>query len=752
MSPWLPALLCLGLCLSERLEAQDYSLPKPSLWAKPDHVIPIGTRVTFWCQGPPGARGYSLEKLGSYWNAAPFPQGNKASFPLGEIVLAHAGLYRCRYWASSGWSEPSDPLMLIVTGWYAKPVLSAMPSSVVAPGDNVTLHCQSSYGLNGFMMSKEQEDKVTPHYERTLANFSIWAVTAAHGGTYRCYAFDSDTPYVWSAPSEPLVLRVTEPPDEHSLPVTWEPEPPSRTSSPKHSNVLFGLPRLIASILMGLLALIILLFLFLLFFLLRQRSQRQARRKTRDKEAEIKKTLRSSDPAGTPLEETLYAAVKEDRQTEGARQEDTAVPKREDPQEVTYAQLNLTSLRAGAEEPPCSGPVEPSLYAALRAPPGHVWCFTLCPAQTSGPSPTIMTPTLSVLLCLGLCLGPRTRAKAYTPPRPSLRAEKGSLVPMGRSVTLRCRGEQGADYYLLEKKEEYGTNPIMEVKSDETEVEFSIPSVTANNAGTYCCLYRHSSLWSQRSDPLHLVVTGLYDPPSLSALPSPKVASGHNVTLQCQSQHWFDMYALYKDGEEISQGHVQALNSGCQATYHISAVTSAHGGTYRCYTFHSRSPQEWSAPSDPLVLRVTGTFSPSPEPGNRTSGPSSLPAGFPIGVLMGISALLILLFLSLLLLLCHRRRRLRHQTRLGKGGRETEIKKSSSSSDPAGTPLEETLYAAVKEDRQTEGARQEDTAAPKKEDPQEVTYAQLNLTSLRAGAEEPPCSGPVEPSLYAALR
>ncbi|XP_043848582.1 leukocyte immunoglobulin-like receptor subfamily A member 6 [Dromiciops gliroides] len=216
-----------------------------------------------------------------------------------------------------------------------------------------------------------------------------------------------------------------------------------------------------------------------------------------------------------------------------------------------------------------------------------------------------MTPTLSVLLCLGLCLGPRIRTQADTPPRPSLRAEKGSLVPMGRSVTLRCSGEQGADYYLLEKKEGSARNMIMEVKSDEIEVEFPIRFMTPFTAGTYYCLYKRSSLWSQRSDPLQLMVTGLHDPPSLSALPSPEVASGHNVTLQCQSQPWYDMYALYKDGAEITQGQVQALNSGCQATYHISAVTSAHGGTYRCYTFHSHSPQEWSVPSEPLVLRVT---------------------------------------------------------------------------------------------------------------------------------------------------
>ncbi|XP_078002143.1 leukocyte immunoglobulin-like receptor subfamily A member 5 isoform X2 [Phascolarctos cinereus] len=419
-----------------------------------------------------------------------------------------------------------------------------------------------------------------------------------------------------------------------------------------------------------------------------------------------------------------------------------------------------------------------------RASPGHVLCLRLswsdCRAfsyQLLGP----MTHTLSVLLCLD------------TLPRPSLKAENGPLVPLGTSVTLRCRGGWEGDEYRLEKWEEYGRQRIMDMKSNEMEGEFLMPSVTAEHAGTYYCLYEHSSHWSDRSDPLQLVVTGLYDPPSLSALPSSQVASGHNVTLQCQSEDGNDRFALYKDGEQITQGRAQPHGRGSLANFSIPAVSAIHGRTYQCYIFHSYRPYEWSAPSNPLVLRVTGTFSPSPESGSTQFGLAA-------GILIGVSAFLILISLFLLLLLCHRCHR--HQARLRNGGREAEVRKTTRSSDPAGTSLEETPYAAVNDDRQTEEARQEDIAvshshispsggnreaeaspkphaagkvqgpfpssallshvplhpsisscqAPKREDPQEVTYAQLNPNSFKAGAKDPPPSGPVEPSLYATLR
>ncbi|XP_056682262.1 leukocyte immunoglobulin-like receptor subfamily A member 6 [Monodelphis domestica] len=220
---------------------------------------------------------------------------------------------------------------------------------------------------------------------------------------------------------------------------------------------------------------------------------------------------------------------------------------------------------------------------------------------------TTMTPTLFSLLYLGLCLGQRMRTQAADRfPRPSLRAEDGSLVPQGRTVTLRCRGSQEADLYRLEQKLGNGMSDITDMSTVGIEVNFSLPFVTWNHAGTYYCHYRHSLGWSEPSEPLQLVVTGLYEEPSLAALPSSEVASGQNVTLQCQTRGWHDWFVLYKDGEEITRGMTQSHGRGRHFEFYFHAVTSSQNGTYRCYSFQSSFPNQWSSPSAPLVLRVSG--------------------------------------------------------------------------------------------------------------------------------------------------
>ncbi|XP_027716339.1 platelet glycoprotein VI-like isoform X2 [Vombatus ursinus] len=330
----------------------------------------------------------------------------------------------------------------------------------------------------------------------------------------------------------------------------------------------------------------------------------------------------------------------------------------------------------------------------------------------------MMASTLSALLSLGLCLGLEMGDEASLPDtftRPSLWAEPGTLIPVGTNVTLWCRGPAGATRYCVLR---VGLSECRSPSRPQTEVQFPILSAANEDAGQYCCLYWTRSLRSQCSHPLELVVTGIYEKPTLLALPSHSVGTGKDVILQCKVESRSDRFALYKEGDAHTYTGYEWRS---RANFPIPAVTRAHGGTYRCYSFSSDSPYHWSAPSDPLKLIVTET---SPRPGTQDDllgASSGLPRLWQ-GILTGVSLLSTLLFLFFVLL-CHHQ----HLARLKTEGRASEGKETLRSYSPAGALQEETLYTAVKSSRQS---REEDPAA---QDLQEVTYTQLRHPSPSEG-------------------
>uniref|UniRef100_A0A8C5YRA6 Ig-like domain-containing protein n=1 Tax=Marmota marmota marmota TaxID=9994 RepID=A0A8C5YRA6_MARMA len=103
-----------------------------------------------------------------------------------------------------------------------------------------------------------------------------------------------------------------------------------------------------------------------------------------------------------------------------------------------------------------------------------------------------------------------------------------------------------------------------------------------------CCLTCRPALSSLDAEVFR---AGGMSKPSLSALPSPVVTSGGNVTLQCGSWKEFDSFILTKEGEH-------------HLTWTLDSH-SPHRGCFRCYGGHSLS-SEWSAPNDPLNIVVTG--------------------------------------------------------------------------------------------------------------------------------------------------
>nr|WNI41288.1 killer cell immunoglobulin-like receptor 3DLW19*001 [Macaca fascicularis]WOC23023.1 killer cell immunoglobulin-like receptor 3DLW19*001 [Macaca fascicularis] len=278
--------------------------------------------------------------------------------------------------------------------------------------------------------------------------------------------------------------------------------------------------------------------------------------------------------------------------------------------------------------------------------------------------------------------------------KPSLLALPGPLVKSGETVTLQCSSDTVFEHFFLHREVtfEEPLHLVGELHGGGSQANYSINSTMSTLAGTFRCYgsFTHSPyVLSAPSDPLDIVITGLYEKPSLSAQPGPTVQAGENVTLSCSSRRSFDMYHLSREGEarELSLSAVPSVNGTFQ-DFPLGPAT--HGGTYRCFGSFRTTSYKWSHPSDPLPVSVTGNPSrswPSPtEPNSKTGIPRHL------HVLIGTSVVMILFTIFFFLL-----------------HRWCSNKKNAAVMDqePAG-------------DRTV---NREDSDEP---DPQEVTYAQLD--------------------------
>ncbi|OBS82065.1 hypothetical protein A6R68_23943, partial [Neotoma lepida] len=215
-------------------------LNRSIIQAEPGSVITLGSPMTIWCQGIPDAEIHVLHKVGSHktWGT----QTTEYSF------------------TSTGWSDHSDILEMVVTRegtinvsdqcsvlrsiplpqpspgehcdcvspcyslpssllgiYYSKPSLSVLPSPVVTSGGNMTLQCVSWWRYEKFILTKDDQkflSSLDSQYihstQQYQAFFSIDHVTPDHTGTFRCYGYYKNTPHLWSVPSDPLEIHISD--------------------------------------------------------------------------------------------------------------------------------------------------------------------------------------------------------------------------------------------------------------------------------------------------------------------------------------------------------------------------------------------------------------------------------------------------------------------------------------------------------------------------------------------------------------
>ncbi|XP_051845984.1 platelet glycoprotein VI-like [Antechinus flavipes] len=208
-----PFLLCLGFYVVRALQ-EFYELPAPRLEVEPSYPVPLGATLLLRCRGAYDSFSYrfykdalqeALSLENSCWESmTPHLRHPQATARLG-------GRYRCQYDFHSFWSKVSLPRDVPVAGLYEKPFLWATPGLSVPAGGSVTFHCNSSVGLDTFVLyhGSPESGFRTLEAENAGRNEAVVALhnkTEQMNGQYRCYGYVSSEPHSWSAASDSLVL------------------------------------------------------------------------------------------------------------------------------------------------------------------------------------------------------------------------------------------------------------------------------------------------------------------------------------------------------------------------------------------------------------------------------------------------------------------------------------------------------------------------------------------------------------------
>ncbi|KAL1765593.1 Leukocyte immunoglobulin-like receptor subfamily B member 3, partial [Sigmodon hispidus] len=539
----------LGLSVEPRTTAVTGKFSIPTIWAEPDSVVTKGQSVTIWCLGSHEAQEYYLYK-GE--NSKPWKTqillkaGNKVNFSFPSVTEYHAGQYHCYYYSPAGWSNHSDFLELVVTGFYRKPNISALPSFLVTSGGTVTLQCSSHQGYEKYILIKEGEQNIplmicmtaqNNHRSDVKALFSVGPVTPSSSGAFKCYGYYKTNPQVWSEPSDQLEIHIS------ALLGGGCPRKPIHLTQQNYAMT----PRET-------------LIIHYSFF-----------------DADYERAfLAKKEETYLSLNHGLYS-------------------------QVGLSQANFTL-----------GPVN-SLYEFHHRLRGMLYTQKNQSDRCKG--------------CILLCC---VRVSIGLFKRPLIWLERGKrssgkVISGGTPMTIWCQGILDVNIYALNKGADSPMVPLTQWKT--TNLLQALLSLALRSKGLFSLvslkifslfcisLFRsfHAFFFSSCSEtperPLQLVQSIYYSKPNLTALPSPVVTSGENMTLQCVSWWKYEKFILSKEDQKFLRSQDSQYIPSIQqyhAFFSIDQVTTNHTGTFRCYGYYRNTPHLWSVASDPLELHISG--------------------------------------------------------------------------------------------------------------------------------------------------
>uniref|UniRef100_A0A8C3P6A7 Ig-like domain-containing protein n=1 Tax=Chrysemys picta bellii TaxID=8478 RepID=A0A8C3P6A7_CHRPI len=191
---------------------------RPSISLSLTSVTTPGADVTIRCQGQRRNVTFFLHKAGDLNPQRHMdPAGDRVEFRIPTVGRQHGGNYSCSYRPRSEpfvSSEPSDTVQLVVAGEdYPKPNISLHPSAQVTLGEAVTIRCECRCAGVRVLLSKAGD----PDARRSMdppgdvAAFPIRNVSRGDAGSYSCQYRTKWDPPVWSEPSDPVELVISEP-------------------------------------------------------------------------------------------------------------------------------------------------------------------------------------------------------------------------------------------------------------------------------------------------------------------------------------------------------------------------------------------------------------------------------------------------------------------------------------------------------------------------------------------------------------